>query len=167
MVRTGQPVLRIDRLCCRHHKMCKLPVCLIYLLTLSVTEYGKLFLYRLGQAFRSSEGWGFQNIQTLSAHERGKDVRPTLREPVPISVRGGVERRAIVRPEDWYPKFNQGRYKFNVSHPNVFICTYKAQRVSQKHNSCVAWNAILGRHVSTVAEASSGPLIYRCKVNNV
>ena len=56
MVRTGQPVLGTDCLRCRRHKMCKLPVYLIYLLMLSVTEYGKLFLYRLGQVFRSPEG---------------------------------------------------------------------------------------------------------------
>jgi len=47
-------------------------------------------------------------------------------------------------------------FRFNVSHPDVFIYTCTVQHI--KHNIFVTWNVISGRHVSTPSESSSGPL---------
>jgi len=45
--------------------------------------------------------------------------------------------------------------KFNVSYPDVFIYTYIAQRISQIRQFLL--HIVLGRHVSTLSESSSGP----------
>ena len=50
--------------------------------------------------------------------------------------------------------------KLSVSINIKYNVSVKTQVLLQK-------NAILGRHVSTISESSSGPLKYRSKVNNV
>jgi len=61
------------------------------------------FQDRNRQALRAPGGWGSQNFYK-TAYEDGKVVRPAALIPqeiqlVPISVRGWVDSRAIMRPE--------------------------------------------------------------------
>ena len=56
--------------------------------------------YRLGQALRVPGGWGSQ-ISRQSAHESGRVVRHTHRPPLLASVRGWVDTRSILRPEEY------------------------------------------------------------------
>ena len=70
----------------------------------------KQSLYRPGQALRIPGDWGSQ-ISKRSPHEGGKFVSPTLQPPlipqiiflVPISVKGWVDPRTIVRLEEFEP----------------------------------------------------------------
>jgi len=60
-------------------------------------------LVKVKQSLRVPGGWGSQ-ISRQSAHEGGKVVSPTYRQPlppenIPGTVRGWVNFRAIVRPE--------------------------------------------------------------------
>jgi len=46
-----------------------------------------------------------------------------------------------------------------MMNPDVFIYTYEVQRKSKEQQFFITQNYILGRHVSTLSESSSGPLI--------
>ena len=50
-------------------------------------------------------------------------------------------------------------YFFNVSHHEVFIYTYTVQYYQSHTTVFITYNVILGRHVSTSSESSSGPQV--------
>jgi hypothetical protein len=128
-------------------------ISLITFLFTKLSKQVKQSHYRPGQALRFPEVWGFQ-ISRQSTREGGKVASPTHRPPLPqetfpvlISVRGRVDPRVIVRPEELC------RWKNPMTPSRIKPATFRlvAQCLNQlRHQQRARQNSVPCININTV-----------------